>query len=1116
MNMRINKKYIAIILLICAFVPFIFNVRKVQAAYSYKSGSDATMDKITKYNATQAIGLFNDHTNVLAVQDFLHYGLNNGFYDKDNCNSVPVPNTVMSGSDSASPTLSCWDFWYGNSNWNALIKGEKSNNDPSINDAVSYLKQLGYTQDAVDSLAGGEKCFKVAWTDPNQTSDSGSAGNFESNTLCAELDDDGYMWGAWLDYGEDSKKPSPDPSRQYSLQSDSSGGVLSSYTWYVYLDSGANYNPQFRVVVEENNKGKKWTDFESELKSKLAEHNRTASGITSNLSLVSTTTNAGDVSSEITNSTSFTRNSSQKVINYSGDVLLSEAEVYNIYAKYLTNSNKVKLSCDGSYDYDGDNTYEWIPVQLKRNGKVDNTCHVREISKELYTGGQYLQGSYDPVTNTLTSGAYLFNKRNMSLADIAAAVNKMNLEKLEEDIDDFTGATENVSSEDGETEPTCANSGGAASLGWIVCPILDWMQEASTDAYNNYVKPNLMVQPTLFQGEGDETRSAWGIFQGFANVCFIILFLVVIFSQLTGVGIDNYGIKKILPKMIIVAILVNLSYLICILCVDLSNILGNAFQALFEGLSVGGSATVGEKTFEGSGAGATVITAVALVSALFLVGKTVWQNPAILLTLLVSALGVLIAVFFLFILLAGRKAAIVVLTVISPLAFVSYALPNLKRQFFDKWLKFWEGLLLVYPICGLLIGGGDFVSRLLLVTLSGGDGFLGAFTAMIVGIIPVFMIPTVLKGAFAAMGTIGSKITGFGDRARSRVTSGARNSDIYKNMQERGRETGIRRRAGYDKNGNRRWGENGPSGFQKFIRGGSRNIERNAQAYQKLQAEKGSLAATNGPDYMLATETANEAKRIVSSGEINTIGKIGAGGLTDGLYKALMSGDRAKINAYSDALSAKGENGRDAVRSAYDKAVGAGMSGTAAKTLANNIMANHAADYKNNNRAMFNVAQSINSGEGGPIDTVSNYAGGHRADLAGKITASTIGTMDDSAFNEIFGNGEIPAGANSAAIGEIAYKAMSTQNANIKSDRMAKLKKIVESSGYDAPDVQGTNNTGTPKPITVPGAAQEGQAFDVHSLDSDTLLDIATSPNISDNDPNRQAAVEELGKRNIK
>ena len=1114
MNMRINKKYTAIILLICAFVPFIFNAQKVQAAYSYKNGSDATMDKITKYNATQAIGLFNDHTNVLAVQDFLHYGLNNGFYDKDNCNSVPVPNTVMSGSDSASPTLSCWDFWYGNSNWNALIKGEKSNNDPSINDAVSYLKQLGYTQDAVDSLAGGEKCFKVAWTDPNQTSDSGSAGNFESNTLCAELDDDGYMWGAWLDYGEDSKKPSPDPSRQYSLKRDSSGGAFSSYTWYVYLDSGANYNPQFQVVVEENNKGKKWTDFESELKSKLAEHNRTASGITSNLSLVSTTTNAGDVSSEITNSTSFTRNSSQKVISYSGDVLLSEAEVYNIYAKYLTNSNKVKLSCDGSYDYDGDNTYEWIPVQLKRNGKVDNTCHVREISKELYTGGQYLQGSYDPVTNTLTSGAYLFNKRNMSLADIAAAVNKMNLEKLEEDIDDFTGATEDVSNGDGETEPTCANSGGAESLGWIVCPILNWLKNAATEVYENALEPNLRIEPKLFTDADGGAEQAWSFFQGMANVLFVILFLVVIFSQLTGVGIDNYGIKKIMPKLIVVAILINLSYLLCVLCVDLSNIVGNGLHNLFDNLPTG-SPDGSVAAALGSGAGATAITSVILLAGLGGGALVTWKNPAILISLLIGALGVVIAIFFVFVLLAMREAAVVVLTVISPLAFACYMLPNTKKMY-DKWLKFWEGLLLLYPICGALIGGGNFVSNLLLSAGIATQGFWSALTAMLVGIIPIFFIPAALKGAFAAMGTIGSKITGFGDRARSRVTSGARNSDIYKNMQERGRETGIRRRAGYDKNGNRRWGKNGPSGFQKFIRGGSRNIERNAQAYQKLQAEKGSLAATNGPDYMLATETANEAKRIVSSGEINTIGKIGAGGLTDGLYKALMSGDRAKINAYSDALSAKGENGRDAVRSAYDKAVGAGMSDTAAKTLANNIMANHAADYKNNNRAMFNVAQSINSGEGGPIDTVSNYVEGHKADLAGKVTASTIGTMDDSAFSEIFGNGEIPAGTNSAAIGEIAYKAMSTQNANIKSDRMAKLKEIVKQSGYSAPDVQGVNNAGAPKPITAPGAAQEGQAFDVHSLDSDTLLDIATSPNISDNDPNRQAAVEELGKRNIK
>ena len=366
---------------------------------------------------------------------------------------------------------------------------------------------------------------------------------------------------------------------------------------------------------------------------------------------------------------------------------------------------------------------------------------------------------------------------------------------------DEEGSDEN----DGE-EQTCMNSGGAESLGWIVCPILTWMQGAAEGAYNNYVKPNLEVQPTLFQGSNNATQNAWGTFQGLANLCFVILFLIIIFSQLTGVGIDNYGIKKILPKLIVVAILVNLSYLICLICVDLSNILGNALQALFEGISPDVSSVTITNSDGAKAVGSTTITAIALLGLLFAVGAAVWQNPAILLTLLVAALGVLISIFFLFILLAARKAAIVVLTVISPVAFVCYMLPNTKKLF-DKWLNFWEALLLLYPICGLLIGGGDFVSKLMLAAGSNTESdFFTAFTAMIVGIIPVFFIPTVLKSSFAALGSIGSKITGFGDRMRSGATSRLRNSERYRNAQERGQDRQKRlaaqRRAGVYIDGN--------------------------------------------------------------------------------------------------------------------------------------------------------------------------------------------------------------------------------------------------------------------------------------------------------------------------
>ena len=132
-----------------------------------------------------------------------------------------------------------------------------------------------------------------------------------------------------------------------------------------------------------------------------------------------------------------------------------------------------------------------------------------------------------------------------------------------------------------------------------------------------------------------------------------------------------------------------------------------------------------------------------------------------------------------------REAALIVLVVISPLAFMCYMLPNTKKLF-DKYIKLAEALLLLYPIIGLLVGGGDYVSRLLLNSGFAGQGLFSAFTAVIVGIVPIFFIPTLLKGSFAAMGNLGAKISGIGDRLRNGATRGIRNTNGYKNAQERG------------------------------------------------------------------------------------------------------------------------------------------------------------------------------------------------------------------------------------------------------------------------------------------------------------------------------------------
>ena len=436
----------------------------------------------------------------------------------------------------------------------------------------------------------------------------------------------------------------------------------------------------------------------------------------------------------------------------------------------------------------------------------------------------------------------------MNLEQVIAAINEL---LAEYDIDDpNSGIIVDPDIDDTEgVEQTCASSGAAGSLGWIVCPIIEWMSTAATDVYNDYVKPSLQVQPTIFTGANDGVRGAWETFRNFANIIFIIILMVVIFSQLTGYGIDNYGVKKILPRLIIAAVLINLSLLICQICVDLSNIVGNGLQNLFDGLANGGGLT-NQITISGKsgsiGSGDAISAIVILVTLFGAIG--IIANPAILLTLLVSALGVLISILFLFVLLAGRKAAIVILTVIAPIALILFMLPNTKK-YFDKWLKLWGAMLLLYPICGLLVGGGNYVSKLLLsIGTAAETSPFEAFTAMIIGVLPIFFIPSLLKGSFAAMGNIGAKVSGIGAKLRSGATSRMRGSELYKGAQERGQERRTRLRAGL----NRRGEESVTGSIRNSLGIGRRGMARARAQYLKNQDARTREGSLMGVGYAAA------------------------------------------------------------------------------------------------------------------------------------------------------------------------------------------------------------------------------------------------------------------------
>lgn len=347
--------------------------------------------------------------------------------------------------------------------------------------------------------------------------------------------------------------------------------------------------------------------------------------------------------------------------------------------------------------------------------------------------------------------------------------------------------------EDSE-QPTCYNS--AETLGWILCPAIEISGNAVEGLYDMIKNSFLEIKASTLMASGGSLHQAWEDFRDYANIIFVVLLAVVILSQLTGIGVSNYGIKKILPRLVMIAILVNLSFVICQLAVDLSNILGEGLEKLFHNFANGVTLTppTGQmlgptELGEAAGSIVTRLTSTAGTGILMLGGVAIaastwefWLIP-----LLIFFLGCLIGVLFFAIILGVREAGIIILVALTPVAIVCYALPNTKKVY-DKWFKLFSSLLFVYPIAGALMGGGLWASKLMLATGEGKSGLAGFFfamVAMLMQVVPFFLIPSLVKSSLAVAGNLGAKIAGMGDRLSGAAKSGIRSSDTYKDTQER-------------------------------------------------------------------------------------------------------------------------------------------------------------------------------------------------------------------------------------------------------------------------------------------------------------------------------------------
>ena len=264
---------------------------------------------------------------------------------------------------------------------------------------------------------------------------------------------------------------------------------------------------------------------------------------------------------------------------------------------------------------------------------------------------------------------------------------------------------------------TCTVEG----VGWIVCSLSSFLAEGMDNIFN-LLTGFVAVQPIRTSDQSGDLYKAWDIMRSFANIVFIIGFLVIIYSQLTSTGVSNYGIKKLLPRIIIAAILVNISYYICAIAVDITNILGYSLQHIFiqvrENLfgihgntwsnSMGNWESVTGFVLSG---GATVLALGAGgAAALAATGGTAAAAIFLLLPILV---GALITILVVLLILAARQAIIIILIIISPLAFVAYLLPGTEK-WFEKWKDLFMTMMIFFPAFSMVFGGAQLAGAVII------------------------------------------------------------------------------------------------------------------------------------------------------------------------------------------------------------------------------------------------------------------------------------------------------------------------------------------------------------------------------------------------------------------
>ena len=418
------------------------------------------------------------------------------------------------------------------------------------------------------------------------------------------------------------------------------------------------------------------------------------------------------------------------------------------------------------------------------------------------------------------------------------------------------------------SENSTGTSCDVQGIGWIICPLSNWLADGIDYMYSA-LQEFLKTKPLETTNQNSGIYLAWVIMRNISNVAFIVAFLVIIYSQLTSVGISNYGVKKMLPRLIIAAVLVNLSFTICAILLDLSNIAGYAFQDAFMGIK-NTISTVGENTSTWTW---SEVISTALSNGALAVGAGYAVSLALtteLLPMLVPAATLAgLTLLFILLIMAARQALIIILIIVSPLAFVCYLLPGTEK-WFKKWRDLFLTMLVFFPAFAVVFGGAQLAGIIIIQNASGPNGAIMHILGMLVQIIPLAITPLIMKLSGGVLG----KFAGFVNDKNKGLYDRSKNWSKDRRETIKNKKLANPNMARFNPNRLRRWADHSGRLRKKDLETSQKNAEnsfRNTARYKKSDLD--ARQASRRSDLLSAQDDNRYTEATLGHAPTDTYGK---------------------------------------------------------------------------------------------------------------------------------------------------------------------------------------------------------------------------------------------------